>query len=433
MPEIVEKIADLLPEVAPVADLINSAAGEMSHEVLPAPSSNPTEEPVDSPRKSTSDGFAAVPAKPAVYACFSPQGVPIVAATTANLRKALQNRIAGEAESKKNRLNYAEFVEIIRYRCVGSAFAASWWYYRTVRSLFPTRYAAMLAWKAAWFITMNPRVDFPQFQISAELCDAPALCVGPLLSRRAARELMGSMEDLFDLCRYYDILRQAPHGTPCAYKELGKCSAACDGTISLTEYQSQATAAGHFLADSLEARSRWFEQQEAKIRQAASRMDFRLAALCKRKLDLADKLNQGKLTQVHNMDEWKYLIFQRGKTKHWVAAFVAGPGWILAFPEVQESAVNEHLYTWMQVCNLGVAEHLVKETFPIEEVAALVTYHKYRPADAGLYIPMGQTMSIEVIYQAMRIWLNYEDQDEMPELNSATRPARVRRGEKPAS
>ena len=431
MPDMVETISDLLPEVACIADLVNNAPGATPDDVSAALDGHPSEEPRMSREKSTPDGFAAIPAKPAVYACLSPQGVPIIAATTANLRKALQNRIAGEAESKRNRLNYAEFVETVRYRCVGSAFAASWWYYRTVRSLFPTRYAAMLAWKPAWFVTLNPTVDFPQFQISAELCDAPAMCVGPLLSRRGARELMESMEDLFDLCRYYDILRQAPHGTPCAYKELGKCHAPCDGTTSLTEYQGQIAAAGHFLADSPDARNQWFEQQEAQIRQAASRMDFRLAAEFKRKLDLADKLNEGKLTQVHNMDEWKYLILQPGKTKNWIAAFVAGPGWILAFPEVQKSEVNRHLSTWVQLCDLGVAGYLVKENFPVEEVAALVTYHKYRPADAGLYIPMGRTMGIEIIYQGMQIWLNYENQDEMPEMNSAARPARVRRGEKP--
>ena len=432
MPNMIEKIADLLPEVASIADLINSNVGEVPHEGPTATDGSEAEEPGTSRRKSAPGGLAGIPAKPAIYACFSPQGVPIVAATTANLRKALQNRIAGESESKRNHVNYAEFAQTIRFRCVGSAFAASWWYYRTVRSLFPTRYTAMLAWKPAWFVTLNPMADFPQFQITTALYPAPAICVGPLLSRRTARKIMESMEDLFDLCRYHDILRQAPHGTPCTYKELGKCAAPCDGSISMTEYQRQTAAAAHFLADALDARIQWFDQQEDLIRQAASRMDFRLAALYKCKLDLADKLNQGKLVQVHDMDKWKYLIFQRGKTWHWIAPFVAGPGWIISLPEVQESQFAQHLVMWMQLCNPVASDCIGKETFPIEEVAALVTYHKYRPADAGLYIPMGETIGIEIIYQAMQVWLNYEDQDEMPEMNSTAPPARKRPSEKPA-
>ncbi len=430
MPEIIERIADLLPEAASIADLLNSNVTEVPPEG-PAPVGNQTEEPTTLRRKSAPGGFAGIPAKPAVYVCFSAEGVPVVVATTANLRKALQNRMAGEAESKRNHINYAEFVQTIRFRCVGSAFAASWWYYRSVRSLFPSRYAAMLAWKPAWFITLDPAAEVPQFQISTAPCNAPAVCVGPLLSRRAARELMESIEDLFDLCRYRDILRQAPHGTACTYKELGRCPAPCDGTISMTEYQRQTTAARHFLADDADARIQWCDQQEALMRQAASRMDFRLAATYKRKLDLADKLNRGKLPQVHNMDKWKYLIFQRGKTRQWIAPFVAGPGWVAELPEVPESQVNEHLLMWTQLCNPGVSHCIIWETFPIEQVAALVTYHKYRPADAGLYIPMDGTIGIEIIFQALHIWLNHENQDEMPEMNSTGRPALLSPGEPP--
>ncbi len=428
----IENIADLLPDLVSLAELINSPVDLAPHDNPRPTDDNETEEPEDSPGKNTAGGWKAIPAKPAVYTCFSSEGTPVAAVTTANLRKALQNRVAGESESKRNRLNYAEFVQTIRFRCVGSAFAASWWYYRTVRSLFPSRYAAMLAWKPAWFITLEPVAEYPKFQISSQRCAAPAICVGPLLSRRQARELVQSIEDLFDLCRYHDILQQAPHGTPCTYKELGRCPAPCDGSLSMAEYQRQIATAGHFLADHFNARTQWFEQQESQIRQAASRMDFRLAAMCKRKLDMADKLNQGELAQVHNMDKWKYLIFQRGKTRQWIAPFVAGPGWVAEFPEVKESHVNEQLPAWTQFCNPGVSDCIPRNIFPIEEVAALVTYHKYRPADAGLYIPMGEPIGIDIIYQAMHIWLNHNEQDDMPEMNSTDLPSRNRSGEKSA-
>ncbi|EQD34478.1 UvrB/UvrC protein, partial [mine drainage metagenome] len=147
-------------------------------------------------------GFAFIPAKPAVYACFAADGSLIVAATTANLRRALQNRLS-EQTSATGRANYAEIADTVRYRRVGSAFAASWWYYRTVRTLFPDRYAAMLAWKPAWFVTINLATEFPRFHISNALAAASALCVGPLLTRRKAKAIAESMEDLFDLCRYY--------------------------------------------------------------------------------------------------------------------------------------------------------------------------------------------------------------------------------------
>ena len=430
MSDVNEKIDDLLPDRTTVSRIVNRI-----------PLENPTEDLLDAAHRSADnslstssssavDGFVGIPAKPAVYACFSEDGTPIVAATTANLRNALKNRISNQTAAKK-RVNYAEITDTIRFRRVGSAFAASWWYYRTVRTLFPQRYAAMLAWKPAWFITLNPEMDFPRFQISNTLSEPPGVNVGPLLSRRKARGIVESMEDLFDLCRYYEILRQAPAGTPCAYKELGKCRSPCDGSISMLEYRQQINSAIGFLSDSNGARMKWFDDQEQRIREAALRMDFRLAATYKRKLDLADKLNNGKLAEVHNMDTWKHLIIQRGKTEKWIAPFVAGPQWIASLPEVQAVAAAQWVSSWMTVCNLELSDYPIAGGFPVEEISALVTYHKYRPGEAGLYIPMDGTIDAETIQKGVQFWLNYEGDYDMPEINSAFPSASLSADEKP--
>jgi len=44
-------------------------------------------------------------------------------------------------------------------------------------------------------------------------------------------------EDAFDLCRYYNVLVEAPGARACAYKEMGKCPAPCDGSISMEQYR----------------------------------------------------------------------------------------------------------------------------------------------------------------------------------------------------
>ncbi len=430
MSDVNEKIDDLLPDRTTVSQIVNRSPLENPTENLVDADHRSADISLSSSSRSAVDGFAGVPAKPAVYACFAADGTPIVAATTANLRNALKNRISNQTAAKK-RVNYAEIADTIRFRRVGSAFAASWWYYRTVRTLFPNRYAAMLAWKPAWFVTLNPEMDFPRFQISNTLAEPPNANVGPLLTRRKAREIMESMEDLFDLCRYYEILRQAPNGTPCAYKELGKCPSPCDGSISMLEYRQQINSAIGFLSDSNGARMGWFDNQEQRIREAASCMDFRLAATHKRKLDQADKLNNGKLTEVHNMDKWKYLIIQRGKTENWIAPFVADPHWIVSLPEVQDVDGAQWVSSWMTVCNAQLSNYPIAGGFPVEEIAALVTYHKYRPREAGLYIPMDGKIDAETIRRALQFWLNYEGDYDMPEINSAVPSASLNADEKP--
>lgn len=416
MSEAIEKIDDLLPGNISIAAFIRAVSADGPATV----STNQLENPKPSPARPPRVGFACIPAKPAVYACFAADGSPIVAATGANLRRALQNHLLIQPATT-GRANYAEIADTVRYRRVGSAFAASWWYYRAVRTLFPDRYRAMLAWRPAWFVTVNPETEFPRFQISNTLAHpmaAGTICVGPLLTRRKAKAIAESIEDLFDLCRYYEILRQAPHGHACAYKQLGKCPAPCDGTIPMADYRRQVLQAAGFLSDAYGARMQWCDRQERLMREAASTMDFRLAGSLKRKLDQADKLNAGKLTEVHRMDNWKYLILQRGKTNQWVAPFVAAPGRIVSLPEVHYRLAADSVSSWMEICNPPQPGAVRIAEFPVEDIAALVTYHKYRAKEAGLYIPMDGPLSADSIRQAMEIWLNYKGDYEMAEINS---------------
>ena len=417
----IEKIDDLLPDDISIAACIRNVSADDSSEVP----TNQFESPKPSPTGSPRPGFAGVPAKPAVYACLTATGCPIVVATTANLRRALQSRLLSQPATTA-RANYAEITDTVRYRRVGSAFAASWWYYRTVRSLFPDRYRAMLAWRPAWFVTVNPETEFPRFQISNAVAHPMAsgtICVGPLLTRRNAKAIVESIEGLFDLCRYYEILRQAPLGHACAYKQLGKCPAPCDGTISMTEYRMQVLQAAGFLSDAYGTRMQWCQRQESLMCEAASKLDFRLAAMLKRKLDQADALIADKLTEVHRMDNWKYLILQRGKTRQWIAPFVALPGRIVSLPEVHYLLAADSLRSWMEVCNQSQPGPGPIAEFPVEEIATLVTYHNYRANDAGLYIPMDGHLTADSILQAINIWLNYKGNYEIAEINSTKQVA----------
>ena len=55
-------------------------------------------------------------------------------------------------------------------------------------------------------------------------------------AEHAAARLIQLVEDSFDLCRYYNILVESPNTKACAYKEMGKCPAPCDGTIPMSQY-----------------------------------------------------------------------------------------------------------------------------------------------------------------------------------------------------
>ncbi len=423
MSGVIENIENLLPDVWSIDALWKSIAAEHPEETPSAPESSGeiTAYPVPpSDIKPKAAGRILVPAKPAVYILIVPDGSPILAATTANLRRALQGRLSA-ASAATNRINYSEISASVRYRIVGGAFAASWWYYRAVRSLFPDRYKTMLAWKGSWFVSVNLEEEFPRFQISKIMASPPAINAGPLPTRRQAKAVQDTLEDIFDLCRYYEILRHAPHGQACAYKELGKCPAPCDGSISMAAYRTQMAAATSFLADIDGARYQWFNEQSRLMRAAASTMDFRGAGSMKRKLDQVENFEETHLSAISNMDKWKYLILQRGKTRHWIAPFIAGPGWIAALPEVAASAAANSVESWMGYCdNSRPMEAEIRDAprFAVEEIAALVAYHKYRVNDAGLYIPMDGNITALIIGRALNVWLHAGGMQDIMEVNS---------------
>ena len=86
-----------------------------------------------------------------------------------------------------------------------------------------------------------------------------------------------SVEDAFDLCRYYNVLVEAPHGKACAYKEMGKCPAPCDGSISLEQYRRLVDWSLATLIDP----AQMIRQQTQRMQLAASDLKFEAAAKIK--------------------------------------------------------------------------------------------------------------------------------------------------------
>ena len=147
-----------------------------------------------------------------------------------------QGRLGGdETIGLSKRVNYRELVRTIRWRRIDSTFEADWVYYEAARIVFPQTYRGMVGFRPAWFIHVNPETSFPRYIKTTDLSRSGVIA-GPLADKHAAARLIALVEDAFDLCRYYQILTEAPNGKACTYKEMGKCPAPCDGSISMEQY-----------------------------------------------------------------------------------------------------------------------------------------------------------------------------------------------------
>src|SRR3954451_11165654 len=179
------------------------------------------------------------PAKWAVYLLTDADGRPVQLLCVKNLRYSLKRRLgpSDENATPSKRVDYRDFVRQVYWRRVDSAFEADWVYYEAARRVFPRTYQGMVGFRPAWFVHVNPEARFPRYTKTTDLTIKSGLLIGPVEDKHAAARLMQLAEDSFDLCRYYQVLVEAPHGRACAYKEMGKCPAPCDGSISMEQYR----------------------------------------------------------------------------------------------------------------------------------------------------------------------------------------------------
>src|SRR3982751_5231714 len=124
----------------------------------------------------------------------------------------------------------------------------------------------MVGFKPAWFIQVDPTNNFPRYIKTIAPLGKRGSVIGPLEDKHAAARLMQLAEDGFDLCRYYPILVESPNAKACAYKEMGKCPAPCDGSVSMDAYRQLVSLSLRTLVDPRPM----LADQEKRMRSAAA-------------------------------------------------------------------------------------------------------------------------------------------------------------------
>ncbi|MGA2443569.1 MAG: UvrB/UvrC motif-containing protein, partial [Tepidisphaeraceae bacterium] len=265
-----------------------------------------------------------VPAKWVVYLLADADDQPVQLLCVKNLRYSLKRRLGGEAITLTKRIDYREIVRRIHWRRVDSAFEADCVYHDVARQIFPKSYRAMVGFRPAWFIHVDPDAHFPRYTKTIQLAGTKGILIGPVEDKHAAARLMELIEDAFDLCRYYNILLEAPDGRACAYKEMGKCPAPCDGSISMEQYRRMIEWSAATLSDPREM----IHQQNDRMKQAASELRFETAAKIKAFIDQLSQIGKGAFRHARLLRDFAYITLQPGPTAGSAKLFLILPGLI---------------------------------------------------------------------------------------------------------
>jgi excinuclease UvrABC nuclease subunit len=350
-----------------------------------------------------------VPARWVVYLMADEFDRPVQLLCVKNLRYSLKRRLGdGEATGPTKRVDYRQIVRTIRWRRVYSAFEADVVYLEAARQFFPQTYRGMTGFQPAWFIHVNPDARFPRYTKTIDLDTKTGQLIGPIEDKHAANRLIENVVDWFDLCRYYNILVESPNAAACAYKEMGKCPAPCDGSISMDHYRHLVEWSANTLVDPLPV----IQDNTLRMKQAAADLKFESARKIKTYVDSLSQLGKGPYRHVRWLRDFKFLSLQRGPRDGTAKVFLITPG------QVHEMC---GLIGPPQPGDLISATMAQETSTPIDsldpigaERVGVVSYHLFSPkATQGVFLPL-DSIDEKAVVKAFRN-LQKQKKDEVGE------------------
>ena len=327
-----------------------------------------------------------LPAKWAVYLLSDDADRPVQLLCVKNLRYSVRRRLGVDElpAGPSRRIDYRALVRQVSWRRVDSVFEADTIYLEFARQIFPKTYQGMVGFRPAWFLHINPDADFPRYTKTTDLSIRTGQLLGPFEDKHSAGSLVEQVTDWFDLCRYYNILVEAPHGKACAYKEMGKCPAPCDGSIGMEQYRRLVDWSARSIVDPAEL----IRQQNQRMKSAAGALKFETAAKIKAYLDSLSKLGKGPLRHVRTLAEFNFLALQRGPREGTARAFLITPGTIEEIACIPFEPVR--VADLLRLALVLAAERRQERTEAIgAERVGIVTHHLFlAKATHGVFLPL---------------------------------------------
>ena len=279
-----------------------------------------------------------------------------------------------------------------------SPFETDLWYLWLARRVFPDRCQRMIRPRHCWMIHGDPADSFPRLTVTDRFVPPTGRRFGPISRRQGATKLIELLTGLFGLCHYYQVLRQSPHGRPCEYREMGRCSGVCDGSVSMEAYRGQVAEALNFLADRGAA---WRTSQAEAMKAAAGRLDFEQAGRIKDRLARAGELRHADFDRLAEISRTDWLIVQPGATIKELRTWRGLAGRIVPGPTLDRRDPAAGLARW--------AELTPPPNDPVlhgEEAGLLADYLFRGQRDRGLFVDaVGQLVAqlTEAVTQAWPI------------------------------
>ncbi len=242
--------------------------------------------------------FLDVPASPGIALFETDAGVPVSILATSDLRQLARTRLdpALARGSTKSLVGAATAVRTIQAE---SEAARRLLWLLHAHAALPRLADEGAKTPPCWFLRLDARDEYPKAVPLAprDLASLPDLrgVYGPYPTRKGAARAGEAVTDALDLCRHHHLLVLEPHASACAYKDMGRCPAPCDGSESMASYRARVERGQRWLADPLTHRA----EALAAMKDAASALDYERAGAHKTLLARTAPLDGTVAREVH--------------------------------------------------------------------------------------------------------------------------------------
>jgi len=224
---------------------------------------------------------------------------------------------------------------------------------------------------------------------------------GPMPDKHSTGRYLEMIEDAFDLCRYHHILIEAPDAKACVYKEMGRCPAPCDGTITMDEYRKTVRSAADFAAIPY---PEWCAEVEREIKIASKRQDYEAAARWQMRRERTTLAGRAAYALVKSIEQFRFLGLFTSEREHYARVFLILGGWIEPLADIPLDADPDAIADLLEAVRSRASDRPLALTGNASENIGLVCRGLFRPRSGrndGEWLGLDETLDVNRLAGAL--------------------------------
>lgn len=364
----------------------------------------------------TAESLAPLPNIPAVLVFVDERDQPVQLLTTQQLKRLAQSRLSTPDEPQRGRADLTEVVRGVRYRRVSCPFEARWVYYQIARELHPHEYRKLVSFGPAWFLHVDWAQPIPELRLTERIWCTAGEFVGPWQTRKGGQQALEGLWDLFDLCRYPEQVRKTPHGNRCAYAEMGRCDAPCDGSVPLAAYVERCRAAWRFANGAVSA---WLDRAQRDMQAAAADQAYERAAQLKQQIEFGRRWAVDWQPHVGPATALRYVLALAVTRRKARKLLLFVDGHLIDGPVVADRRIAKEVSPWLETV-LAAPRSATGDVQRMEQTWLLCHLLAGRERASTIVLPFAPATDIDSLRQQLQTELEAmrgasESSDEKPD------------------